>query len=820
MDTLLAGNGTPTDAASLREAILRKLTFDLGKSRAGARDRDWFMAAALAVRDRIVQPWLDGMRSSYDERAKQVYYLSLEFLIGRLLRDNVSNLGLLDTLREALAGLDVDIDQVREAEPDAALGNGGLGRLAACFMESLASLGIPAFGYGIRYDHGLFRQVIREGWQQEMPEDWLTFGNPWEFARPEIAHRIGFGGTVEAERVTETETRHHWHPAEIVEAVAYDTPIVGWRGAHVNTLRLWAVRAVDPLRLDAFNHGDHVGALAERVRQEAICKVLYPGDETPAGQELRLRQEYFFAAAALQDLVRRHLRVHGDMRSLPGHVAIQLNDTHPAIAVAELMRICVDLHGIPWDEAWEITRGSISYTNHTLLPEALESWAVPLMERLLPRHMQIIYLINARHLDAVNAERPGDLRLLSSVSLIEEGHGRRVRMGHLAFLGSHKVNGVSALHTRLLKETVFRDFHALAPDRVINKTNGITFRRWLHQSNPGLTALLAETLGGRVLDDPRLLPGLVPHAEDPGFRDRFAEVKRRHKAALAAHVRETLDLRIDPSAMFDVQIKRIHEYKRQLLNLLETVALYDAIRAEPHRDWVPRVKILAGKAAASYHRAKLIIKLAHDIARVVNADPTVRGLLKVAFLPNYNVSLAEMIVPAADLSEQISTAGMEASGTGNMKLALNGAITIGTADGATVEMAEHVGAENMHIFGLTAAEVEDRRRAGARGADAVEASPRLAEVLEAIGQGVFSPDDPGRYQELVASLRDGDWFMVAADFDAYLAAQRAADARWRAAGGAWWRAAIMNTARMGWFSSDRTIAGYAEDIWRVPVRPR
>jgi glycogen phosphorylase len=815
MDTLLAPT-IPADAAALRATILRKLTFDLGKSRAGARDRDWFMAAALAVREHIVPRWLDGMRAAYDARGKQVYYLSLEFLVGRLLRDNVSNLGLAETLREALAGLGVDLERIRLAEPDAALGNGGLGRLAACFMESLATLGIPAFGYGIRYDHGLFRQVVRDGWQQEVPEDWLTFGNPWEFARPEIAHEIGFGGTVEAVPNADGTVRRVWHPGEVVEAVAYDTPVVGWRGEHVNTLRLWSARAVDPLRLDAFHLGDHVGALADRVRQEAICKVLYPSDETPAGQELRLRQEYFFAAAALADLIRRHLRVHGSLRSLPDHVAIQLNDTHPAIAVAELMRICVDLHGMPWEEAWEVTRASFSYTNHTLLPEALESWPVPLMERLLPRHMQLIYLINAHHLDAVRAARPGDVRLLSSVSLIEEGHGRRVRMGHLAFVGSHKVNGVSALHTRLLKETVFRDLHALAPDRVVNKTNGVTFRRWLHQCNPGLTALLAETLGGRVLDDAGLLEGLAPFAADAAFRERFAAVKRWHKAALADQVREALDIRLDPSAMFDVQIKRIHEYKRQLLNLLETVALYDAIRAEPTRDWVPRVKIMAGKAAASYHRAKLIIKLAHDIARVVNADPTVRGLLKVAFLPNYNVSLAEMIVPASDLSEQISTAGMEASGTGNMKLALNGALTIGTLDGANVEILERVGAENIHIFGLTAEEVEQRRRAGWRGQEAVAASPRLAEVLDAIGQGVFSPDDPGRYRELVASLRAEDWFMVAADFDAYYAAQRAADARW-AAGEAWWRAAVLNTAHVGWFSSDRTIAEYAGEIWGVPV---
>jgi len=807
----------PTDAAGLREAIVQKLTYDLGKSRLGARDRDWFIAAAMVVRDHIVDRWIDLTRTTYEAGAKQVYYLSLEFLIGRLFRDNVSNLGLGAPMREALEGLGVDPEHLREAEPDAALGNGGLGRLAACFMDSMATLSIPAFGYGIRYDHGLFRQLIRDGWQREYPEDWLTFGNPWEFARPEIAHDIGFGGTVEAVTISEARVRHVWKPAETVQAVAYDTPMVGWRGRHVNTLRLWSARSVDPLRLEAFNRGDFVGALADQVKAESISKLLYPSDETPAGQELRLRQEYFFTSAALQDLVRRHLRVYGDLRSLPDHAALQLNDTHPAIAVAELMRILVDLHDIPWEEAWEVTRGTIAYTNHTLLPEALESWPVPLMERLLPRHMQIIYLINTLHLDQVRQRFPGDNALLSSVSLIEEGHGRRVRMGHLAFVGSHKVNGVSALHSGLLKTTVFADFHRLAPDRITNKTNGITFRRWLHQANPDLTSLLVEAVGPRVLDDEHVLERLRPLADDAAFRERFAAVKRGNKQALAALVKSRFQLRLDPDAIFDVQIKRIHEYKRQLLNVLEAVAFYDEIRSNPTRDWVPRVKIFSGKAAASYHRAKLIIKLAHDVARVVNSDPTVRNLLKVVFLPNYNVSLAEVIVPAADLSEQISTAGMEASGTGNMKFALNGALTIGTLDGANVEIREHVGDDNIFIFGLTTEQVEKRRREGWRGEQAVEGSRRLEEALEQIEKGVFSPDDPDRYRDLVADLRGSDWFMVAADFDSYYTTQRRVGARWRDKS-AWWRSAVLNTANVGWFSSDRTISEYAEEIWRVPVQ--
>jgi starch phosphorylase len=801
----------------MRDAIVKKLTFDLGKSRLGARDRDWFIAAALVVRDQIVERWIDMTRATYQSGAKQVYYLSLEFLIGRLFRDNVSNLGLGETVRLALEALGVDGEKLREAEPDAALGNGGLGRLAACFMESMATLSIPAFGYGIRYDHGLFRQIIRDGWQREYPEDWLTFGNPWEFARPEIAHEIGFGGTVEAAAVSEAQVRHVWKPAESIQAVAYDMPIVGWRGKHVNTLRLWSARAADPLRLEAFNRGDHVGALADRVKAEAISRLLYPSDESQAGQELRLRQEYFFTSAALQDLVRRHLRVFGDLRSLPDRVAVQLNDTHPAIAVAELMRILVDLHDIPWEEAWKVTRGTISYTNHTLLPEALESWPVPLMERLLPRHMQLIYLINAFHLDEVRQRFDGEQALLSSVSLIEEGHGRRVRMGHLAYVGSHKVNGVSALHSDLLRKTVFADLDRVAPGRITNKTNGITFRRWLQQSNPDLTALLVEAVGPGVLDDERALEKLRPLAGDAAFRERFAAVKLANKRKLAAMVKDRFQLRLDTDAIFDVQIKRIHEYKRQLLNVLEAVALYDEIRSQPTRDWVPRVKILAGKAAASYHTAKLIIKLAHDVARVVNSDPTVRNRLKLVFLPNYNVSLAELIVPAADLSEQISTAGMEASGTGNMKFALNGALTIGTLDGANVEIKQHVGDENIFIFGLTTDEVEERRRKYWRGEMAIARSRRLEEALEQIEKGVFSPDDPDRYRDLVAGLRGGDWFMVAADFDSYFETQRQVDQRWRDPAG-WWRSAVLNTANVGWFSSDRTITEYAEEIWNVPVK--
>ncbi|WOJ90119.1 glycogen/starch/alpha-glucan phosphorylase [Methylocapsa polymorpha] len=805
-------------AAAIKEAILNKLIYSVGKSLEAASSHDWFVATAFVARDRIVERWLASIDEVNRTGRKQVYYLSVEFLIGRLLFDALTNMEMVEPTRAALFALGVDLDELREVEPDAALGNGGLGRLAACFMESLATLSIAAFGYGIRYDHGLFRQRIKDGRQLEYPEEWLAFGNPWEFQRPEVDYEIGFGGRIEAEHQPDGTVKHVWLPGETVEAVAYDTPIAGWRGAHINTLRLWSARAPDPLRLDKFNSGDHVGALMDQVRAESISKVLYPGDTTPAGQELRLRQEFFFASASLQDLVLRHLRQHGGILSLADKVAIQLNDTHPAIAVAELMRILVDLHDVPWRDAWAITQATFGYTNHTLLPEALETWPVPLMERLLPRHMQIIYLINAIHLDQASKLADSTGERLAAISLIDEAHGRRVRMGHLAFLGSHKVNGVSRLHSDLLKVTVFRELDAVLPGRITNKTNGVTFRRWLKEANPGLTSLLTEVVGDRLLDDARLLEKVAAVAGDAAFQERYAAERRANKVALAKLVRHRLGIKIDPDALFDVQIKRIHEYKRQILNILETIAVYDMIRAQPMRDWIPRVKIFSGKAAASYATAKLIIQLANDVAKIVNADPTVRGILKVVFLPNYNVSLAERIIPAADLSEQISTAGMEASGTGNMKLALNGALTIGTLDGANVEIREKVGADNIFIFGLTAEEVEAHRHRGIDGSDAINRSAKLAEVLEAIASGVFSPDEPDRYRGLVDILIHHDYFMVTADFESYYEAQRAVFRRWRDKR-SWWRAAALNTAHMGWFSSDRTIAEYAKDIWDVPVKP-
>jgi len=807
----------PRDSAAvakLRAAILDKLTYAVGKDPAHALPHDWYVATALAVRERVVDRWMDSTRKTYRDGRKRVYYLSLEFLIGRQLVDAMSALGLADAVRAALSDLSVDLDRVALLEPDPALGNGGLGRLAACYLESMSTLGIAAYGYGIRYDFGIFRQIIEDGWQHEYPDDWLSAGNPWEFERPEVAYEIGFGGTVSTVEDASGSRRSVWEPDDTLTAVGFDTPIVGYRGRHVNTLRLWYAQPHDPVELRAFNRGDHVGASAERVRHEAISLVLYPSDESAAGQELRLRQEHFFASASLQDLLRRHRAQHGDLSSLPDHAAIQLNDTHPAIGIAEMMRLLVDVHGYSWADAWRITTSTFNYTNHTLLPEALETWSVALLERLLPRHLQIIYLINSLHLDGLRAAGHTDDALLASVSLINEDHDRHVRMGPLAFLGSRRVNGVSALHTELMRQTVFRDLATLYPDRIVNKTNGITFRRWLGEANPRLARLVTDAVGADVLLEPDQLGRLVPLAGDAGFRDRFAAVRRANKIVLADLIRDRVGVRVDPDAVFDVQVKRFHEYKRQLLNILETIALHQTMRAHPLQDWVPRVKIFAGKAAASYHQAKLIIKLANDVARMVNQDPALRGLLRVVFLPNYNVSLAESIIPAADVSEQISTAGMEASGTGNMKLALNGAITLGTLDGANIEIRDRVGAENIRIFGLTAAEVAQRRTAGIDATDVIAASPALAHVLDALQSGVFSPDDRSRYAGLVDTLRHHDYFMVCADFPSYWLEQRALGALWLDQD-RWWRTAILNTAGVGWFSADRAIREYASEIWRT-----
>ena len=804
------------DSDQIQKQILAKLTYAIGKDRVVAKRHDWLAATILTLRDSVIDRWMESTREAYHAKSKRVFYLSLEFLIGRLLRDALSNLELTEAYRVALHDLDVDLNLVEELEADAALGNGGLGRLAACFMESMASLNIPAYGYGIRYNHGLFRQGMKDGWQTELPETWLENGNPWEFPRREAAYRINFGGHATSETLADGTSKYVWHPGEVLLATAFDTPMVGWQAKRVNTLRLWSARALDPIHLESFNSGDYTGALSDHNRAEILARVLYPADSTPAGQELRLRQEYFFTSASLQDILRRHLQQFPDVSNLADMVAVQLNDTHPAIAVAELMRLLMDTQNVSWDTAWATTQAVMGYTNHTLLPEALESWPIHLFERVLPRHMQIIYGINAKLIALAQEKGHGDAEFISAISLIDESGGRRVRMGQLAFVGSHSVNGVSALHTGLMKQSVFDKLNELFPGRINNKTNGVTPRRWLKGVNPELANLLKEAAGGDIFADASLLAKVKPMAKDAAFRKEFLKIKRDNKSALSNLVQARMELKLDPLAMFDVQIKRIHEYKRQLLNILETIALYNTMRTHPGRNWAPRVKIFAGKAAASYQQAKLIIKLINDVAHVVNNDVSLRGALKVAFIPNYNVSLAEMIVPAADLSEQISTAGMEASGTGNMKLALNGALTIGTLDGANVEMLEHIGTDNMFIFGLTADDVEVRRRNGINGRAVVESSPALKDVVESLLQGAFSQGDTNRYRPIVDSLLGNDWFLVGTDFDSYAAAQADVAKLWHNEKD-WTEKAILNSVSMGWFSSDRTIRDYARDIWGVPA---
>ncbi|MFO1050095.1 MAG: glycogen/starch/alpha-glucan phosphorylase [Geminicoccaceae bacterium] len=816
-ETVIGLSALRLDPEAFRKAILGKLIYQVGKDPEHATRHDWFFALALAVRDRLVDGWMTTTRTVYDADRKRVYYLSLEFLIGRLLADSLRNLGLYQTATQAMSALGVDAEAVLKVEPDAALGNGGLGRLAACLLDSMATLGIAAYGYGIRYEHGLFKQGLDNGWQVERPEDWLAFGNPWEFERAESVYPVRLYGNVREERDEKGQRVRVWEGGQQVLAVAYDTPVVGWGGRHVNTLRLWSAQSGNLIDLAAFNRGDYVQSVQDQVLSQSISRVLYPNDATEAGQELRLKQEYFFTSASLQDIIRRHLSHHDDLRSLPDKAAIQLNDTHPAIAVPELMRLLIDEHGVDWPTAWTITRGTIHYTNHTLMPEALERWSVQLMEKLLPRQLQLIYEINAYILGELRSRPDVEDPFLGDISLIDESYGRFVRMGHLAFLGARKVNGVSALHGELMKQTVFRSLHKLFPDRITAITNGVTPRRWVLDSNPDLSDLITESLGhSRWIADLERLQDLAPRATDGAFQERFAAIKRANKERLATFIARRHELALPGEALFDIQIKRIHEYKRQLLNILEAVATYaDMIDGAGKYD-VPRVKIFAGKAAPSYQRAKLIIKLINDVAKVVNSDPKVDGRLKILFLSNYNVSLAQILIPGADLSEQISTAGMEASGTGNMKFGLNGALTIGTLDGANVEMLEHVGSDNIFIFGLTAEEVARTRLGGFDPRSLIEASPRLSRAFELIESGHFSADDPGRFRPLLDDLAHFDHFRLTADFDSYAEAQRQVEATY-AEPRAWWPKAVLNTARMGWFSSDRTVREYAHDIWRVPL---
>jgi starch phosphorylase len=803
---------------TLRAVLLDRLTRSLGKHPETATQRDIYDALSLAVREELAARWLATQRRLSQAGVKRVCYLSVEFLLGRSLINGLSSLDgeLVEEASEALAELGFDLQRVAKEEIDPGLGNGGLGRLAACFLDSLATLQYPAVGYGIRYDYGIFTQAIDEdGRQRETASSWLRHRIPWEIQRGDARYLIRFGGRCVASQDAHGQTRYRWVDTHNIWAIGFDQLIPGNRGPTVNHLRLWAGRAIAPFDVEAFNAGRHAEASAEDVEAKNVSRILYPDDTTPQGKELRLKQQYFFVSASLQDMLAQHLAEDRSLETLPDAWAIQLNDTHPALAIPELIRLLVDEHEMDWELAWNITRRVFSYTNHTLLPEALEVWPVAFFERLLPRHLQIIYLINRGLLDEISARHPNDHERRQRMSLIDEGHGRQVRMAHLAVVASHTVNGVAKLHSELMQRTIFADFADLYPGRFTNVTNGIAVRRWLKQSNPGLSALLTERLGHAWENDLEELERLRWAADDAEFRGRFAAIKADNKRLLAETMQRRVGIDVDPSSLFDVQVKRIHEYKRQLLNLLYVVTRYNRIRANPKGEFVPRTVIFAGKAAPGYTMAKAIIKLINNVARVVNSDKGIEGKLKVLFLPDYDVSLAQRIMPAADLSEQISTAGMEASGTGNMKLSLNGALTIGTLDGANIEIREQVGAENIFIFGLTSDEVAAYRRRGYSPSEVARANPELLKTLEMIDAGYFSPGNLADGKPVVDRLlSEGEPFFVLADFAAYAAAQDAVDALYRQPE-EWHRKAVLNALSMGIFSSDRSIREYAQRIWRI-----
>ncbi len=790
---------TQVSLSELRSDVLRHLTFTIGKNESKASAYDWRMALSYSIRDRIVGPWFASSQRAWAEDRKRIYYLSMEFLIGRILEDATVNVGLRDMAEEVMAGFGLDFRSLVEEEPDAALGNGGLGRLAACFMESMATVGCPAYGYGIRYEHGLFKQRFEAGMQAEAPEDWLNQSNPWEFARPESNYTIPFKGHVETKNGAEV-----WVPGETVFASAYDTPVVGWQAKWANTLRLWSAKPTTLFDLDRFNRGDYAAAAEPEALARTLSRVLYPDDTTYQGKELRLKQEFFLTSAALQDIVRRFKASHSNLSDLPKYVAIQMNDTHPAIAGPELIRLLVDENGMAFSDAIETAQACLGYTNHTLLPEALERWATFTFGTVLPRHMQIVERIDSWHRNTFHPPH--------YVGIVKH---HEVRMGELAFIMAHKVNGVSALHSDLVKKNLFSELDALHPGRIINQTNGVTPRRWLKMSNRPLSALITQTIGDGWESDLDRLRELEPLADDAAFQAAFMKAKHDNKVALTGWISKTCGVDVSPDAMFDVQIKRIHEYKRQLLNILQTVAHWQAIKANPTAKWVPRVKIFGGKSAPGYAVAKEIIHLINDIAKVINADVTTNKYLKIVYPANYNVSMAERLVPAADLSEQISTAGKEASGTGNMKFMINGAPTIGTLDGANVEILQEVGAENFFLFGLTADQVVKRREDPDHSRKAIEASPALQAVLQMIADGVFSPEQKDRYHGLVHRMWHSDYFLVASDFDAFNATQAKVDAVY-ADPKAWAKMAILNTARSGYFSSDRTIRSYMSEIWSIP----
>ena len=804
-----------TRVEALKHAIESHVRYTLARDGATATERDVYVSTALAVRDRLAERWA-ATNARYQQRdARRVYYLSLEFLIGRTLGNALINLGVEGATAEALSELGYRLEDLEAREPDAGLGNGGLGRLAACYLDSMATLELPGTGYGIRYEHGIFRQAVDEqGRQVEQPDNWLHDLNPWEIARPDRTYKVKFQGRVQGRPDENGRVHFEWVDTDDVLAMGYDTPVPGYCNNTVNTLRLWAAKATEEFDLEGFIRGNYIAAVQAKTDTETISKVLYPPDDTGAGKELRLKQQYFFVSATLQDIIRRYHTERSSFTDFPDKVQIQLNDTHPAVAIPELMRLLMDDHGLEWEESFAIARRTFAYTNHTVLPEALEEWGVELFGRLLPRHLELVREIDRRFRAEVRERFPGDAAREERMAIIGGG---TVRMAHLAIVGSHTTNGVAALHTEILKDRIFRDFHELYPRRLTSVTNGVTQRRWMLKANPSLSSLVTEAIGPDWVTDLERLAELEPHADDASFRERWARVKAENRGLLAQLVRSEAGVAVDPRALMDVQVKRMHEYKRQLLNALRCVDGYLRLRDAPDLEPPLRAVLFGGKAAPTYWTAKLIIELIGRIARQVNEDALTGRRLRVAFIPDYRVSLAERIFPGSDLSEQISTAGFEASGTGNMKFALNGALTIGTLDGANVEIAERVGRENMFIFGLTAEEVEARKAAGYNPRAEYEASPRLRRVLDFVASGTLSPEQPGLFRPLVDSLLHDDPYMVLADFDAYLEAQAQVDAAWGDQE-AWTRMAILNVARCGWFSSDRSVREYAERIWRLNGR--
>jgi starch phosphorylase len=806
-------------AGSLIDQIRRHVCFTLGNDPDKPNRYACYMGLAFAVRDRLIARWIRTQRELYDTLSKRVYFLSLEFLPGRFLKNYLISLQMETEAREAVAAMGFDLNALEEEEWDAGLGNGGLGRLASCYMDSMACRNLPGYGYGIRYDYGIFHQVLEDGYQREQSDNWRRRGNPWEIQRRDHMLPIRFYGRTENYQDSEGRTRYRWVDGEVVMAVACDILIPGYGDEHVTNMRLWASKSSREFDLAEFNQGDYIGAVEAKVISENISKVLYPSDEAVANRELRLRQQYFFVAATLNDILRRYRKLNRSWEQFPNYVAIQLNDTHPAIAVPELMRLLLDEQGLAWEPAWSICEKTFAYTNHTVLPEALETWPVDLLGRLLPRHLEIIFEINRRFLDGLGRGGKADPQLLSNVSLIAEGAVKQVRMAHLAIVGSHSVNGVAELHSKILKEELFYDFNAIFPGRFRNVTNGVTPRRWLCQANPGLSALITERIGPDWILDMEQLKQLAPLAEDRDFRSAWMDVRLENKKRLARYVLRKIGMGIDPATMFDVHVKRIHEYKRQLLNVLHVVTLYNRIKADPEADMVPRTVMFAGKAAPAYLQAKRIIKLINSVAAAVNGDPDVQGRLRVIFLPNYCVSQAEKVIPAADLSEQISTAGMEASGTGNMKMALNGALTIGTLDGANIEIMEAVGKENIFIFGLTAVQVAEQRRTGYDPRDHYRSDEELRRALDMIASGFFCPREPHLFQPVIQDvLTRGDYYMLLADYRAYVTAQEAVSRLFRSPD-EWARRSILNTAHMGRFSSDRAVLEYARQIWQVEPLP-